>query len=464
MSEELAYSIHLGNDKNKTNKAREIAKKNSSGTTSFSNNAIQNAQCLSKVNKHNLRDYDNNKEMIEVIYGSNNLYKDVQKLYLQEFEQSRIEYNEKQTREDRKIENYFKHISDSKLWDLACEFVIELGDMDFWENKTQNFRYKMVQVYKEQVRDLMKIVPQFKVANAVIHFDEVSPHLHLVGLPISDNNKRGMRKQVAKSKIFTKESLSKIQDEMRSCCIKSFKKFYERNSSLKQKQKGRNQDINVNDMQNYRELKRQQEQNAKRLAQANSKSERLDINADKVNSILADLKPTKLNKNNMLISSENVAEIKKLTEEIKDTTETVRSVNDLNLAIEDFEHCVYDIEKENSSLKYTLEQKDKEINYLESEINAKDKIISKLRAEKEVLKEQLQKFKGFWHSLMKRFQHRLGLDKNEQYKYVADDLFDAGVFDKNEHQIANDFGRKIRTQDEIDLSKSRKKNNNDLRF
>ena len=65
MSEELAYSIHLGNDKNKTNKAREIAKKNSSGTTSFSNNAIQNAQCLSKVNKHNLRVYDNNKEMIE---------------------------------------------------------------------------------------------------------------------------------------------------------------------------------------------------------------------------------------------------------------------------------------------------------------------------------------------------------------------------------------------------------------
>ena len=65
---------------------------------------------------------------------------------------------------------------------------------------------------------------------------------------------------------------------------------------------------------------------------------------------------------------------------------------------------------------------------------------------------------------MKRFQHRLGLDKNEHYKYVADDLFDARVFDKNEHQIANDFGRKIRTQDEIDLSKSRKKNNNDLRF
>ena len=76
----------------------------------------------------------------------------------------------------------------------------------------------------------MKVVPEFKVANAVIHFDETSPHMHLVGLPISDNNKRGMKKQVAKSKIFTKESLKRIQDEMRACCIKSYNKHYEKAS------------------------------------------------------------------------------------------------------------------------------------------------------------------------------------------------------------------------------------------
>ena len=198
MSEELAYSIHLGSDKNRTTKAKEIAKNNSSGTTSFSNNAIQNATQLSKVNK-----------LIEIICGTNNLYEDVKKLYVEEFDEARKEYNEKQTRADRKIDNYFKHISNSKLWDLACEFIIELGDMDFWQSKTQEYRYRMVQVYKEQVQDLMKVVPEFKVANAVIHFDESSPHLHLVGLPISDNNKRGMKKQVAKSKIFTKESLKR---------------------------------------------------------------------------------------------------------------------------------------------------------------------------------------------------------------------------------------------------------------
>lgn len=463
MSEELAYSIHLGSDKNRTTKAKEIAKNNSSGTTSFSNNAIQNATQLSKVNKHNLRDYDNNKELINVIYGTNNLYNDVQQLYLQEFEQARIEYNEKQTREDRKIDNYFKHISDSKLWDLACEFIIELGDMDFWENKTQEYRYKMVQVYKEQVQDLMKVVPEFKACNAVIHFDETSPHLHLVGLPISDNNKRGMKKQVAKSKIFTKESLKRIQDEMRTRCIKSYNRVYEKSSTLKQKQKGRNQDIHVKDMSDYRQIKREQLQNAKRLEQANNKSKNLDNNANKVNIILEELKPSKLNKNNMLISSENVAEIKKLTEEIKDTTQSVRSVNDLNMAIKDFEHTVFDTIREVSSLKSQVRQKDDEISYLKKELSAKDKIIDKIRTEKDNLKEQLQKFKVFWHSIMKRFQSKLGFDKNEHYKYVTDDLYNNGVFDKHEKEIATDFSKKVKTLDEINMSKAKRKNDNDFK-
>lgn len=179
MSEELAYSIHLGSDKNKTAKAKEIAKNNPSGETSFSNNGIQNATQLSKVNKHNLRDYDNDRENIQIIYGTSNLYEDMQNLYFQEFEQARIEYNEKQTREDRKIKDYFKHISQDKQKDLACEFIIELGDMDFWNYKDDYYKRGMTQVYKEQMQDLIRIVPEFKVANAVIHFDE---HLHICTL------------------------------------------------------------------------------------------------------------------------------------------------------------------------------------------------------------------------------------------------------------------------------------------
>ena len=84
-------------DKNRSKAAKKVAKNNSSSTTSFSNNAIQNSQQLSKVNKHDLRDYDHKTDEIEIVYGSNNLYQDVQKLYLQEFQEAQIEYDNKQT-------------------------------------------------------------------------------------------------------------------------------------------------------------------------------------------------------------------------------------------------------------------------------------------------------------------------------------------------------------------------------
>ena len=463
MSEELAYSIHLSSDKNKTTKAKKVAKNNPSGETSFANNGIQNATQLSKVNKHNLRDYDNNKDNIYILYGTDNLYQDVQDLYLQEFEEARLEYNNKQTREDRKIDNYFKHISQDKQKDLACELIIELGDMDFWNNKNLDYRMNMRYVYKEQVLDLMRIVPEFKVANAVIHFDELSPHLHLVGVPVKDGYKKGMKKQPAKSKVFTKESLQRIQDEMRVCCIKSYNKHYEKTSILKQKKKGRNQDIDVKDMGDYRQIKKQMEQKEKKLAEANNQTKKLDNTTKDINTILDNLKPTKLNKNNMVISSEDVQKIKNYTKDVKDITQTVRSVNDLNMAIKDFEHSAFEIEKENRSLKYEIELKDNEIGSLKKELSTKDKIIGRLQTEKEKLKQELQKFKDFWHSIMSHFHKRICYDKDNNYKIVSDDLYKNGIFDNNDNEIANNIARKVTIPDENKQTKNKKKNN-DTRF
>ena len=202
MEQELAYSFHLGSDKNKSKLAKKVAKKNVSGTTSLSNNAIQNAKDLSDVNKHNLRDYDNHRELIRTIYGTNDIVNDVKQVYLDEFESARIEYNTKQNREDRKIKNYFKKVCDSQN-DIACEIIIELGDMDFWNDKYERYKFKMVDVYNERVIELIKIVPDFKIANATIHLN-ISPYAHC------------------------------------------------RCSSNYKKQKGRNQDINVNEIGNLK--------------------------------------------------------------------------------------------------------------------------------------------------------------------------------------------------------------------
>ena len=462
MEQELAYSFHLGSDKNKSKKAKKIAKENVSGTTSLANNAIQTAKDLSDVNKHNLRDYDNQRELIRTIYGTNDIVNDVKQLYLEEFEQVRLEYNSKQTREDRKIGDYFKKVCESQN-DIACEIIIELGDMDFWNDKDERYRFKMIDVYNEQVKDLIKIVPDFKIANATIHFDETSPHMHVIGVPVIENCTRGMKKQVVKSKLFTKTSLTVIQDKMRNACIKSYNKFYGVDSRIKAKQKGRNQDINVNDMGNYREFKKQLAKKEQKLEQANTQTKTIDNTSNDVNKILDNLKPTVMNKNNMIISSEDVQKIKKYTKDVKDITKTVRSVNDLNMAIKDFEHSAFEIEKENLSLKYQLEQKDDEIDSLKNKLSAKDTIISKLQTEKEKIKQELQKFKGFWHSIMSHFHKRICFDKDENYKIVSNDLYKNGIFDNNDNEIANNIARKVKPKQDIEQTKNKKKDNFELK-
>ena len=461
MEQELAYSFHLGSDKNKSKVAKKTAKGNVSGTTSLSNNAIQNANDLSRVNRHNLRDYDNQRNLITTIYGTNDIVEDVKQVYIDEFEQARIEYNTNQPRADRRINDYFEKICNSQN-DIACEIIIELGDMDFWQDKDNEYRYKMTDVYNEQIQDLNKILPSFKVANAIIHYDETSPHMHVIGVPVIDNCKRGMKKQVGKSQLFTKTILSEIQDKMRNACIKSYNKFYDVDSRLKAKQKGRNQDINVKDMDGYKDYKKQLKRKEQKLAKANEQTEKLDNSSKDINRILDNLKPTLMNKNNMVISSEDVQKIKNFTKDVKDTNKTVRSVNDLNLVIKDFEYSAYEVQKENYSLKNQIELKDEAIKGLNEKLSAKENIITKLKEEKENLKAQLQKFKGFWHSLMSHFHKKITYDNDQNYKIVSDDLYKNGIFDDNDNEIANNILRKVTIPDENKNNKLKKKNDFNL--
>ena len=157
-----------------------------------------------------------------------------------------------------------------------------------------------------------------------------------------------------------------IQDKMRNACIKSYNKFYDVDSRLKTKQKGRNQDINVKDMEGYKAYKKQLKRKEQKLAKANEQTEKLDNSSKDINKILDNLKPTLINKNNMVISCEDV----QITKDVKDSNKTVRSVNDLNLAIKDFEYSAYEVQKENSSLKNQIELKDAEIKGLKNDLSA----------------------------------------------------------------------------------------------
>ena len=380
MNEGLSYSFHLGSDKNKKANVRNKAKENASGTTSLSNNAIQNIKQLGKVNHHNLRKYDNQLELINIINGTNDIINDVKDLYLELFEEAKLEYNNKQKRDDRKIENYFDKISNDTKHDLACEIIIELGDMKYWENKSQKDKLKMVDVFKEQIIDLEKVVPNFKVANATIHFDESSPHLHIIGVPYKDNCKTGLSRQVGKSDVFTKESLTMIQDKMRDYCINSFNKVYSLKEELKEKQKGRNRDINVKDMGNYQRMKKQLIEDKDKLDKANKKSLELDNKSNDIKEQINNLKISKLNKDNLILSKDDKEKLIKYIDEVDKTNNDFKSIQKLSITLNNVDtelkenkRNITKLEKENYKLKQTIsywkDKFDKLISFLHGKIH-----------------------------------------------------------------------------------------------
>ena len=295
---ELSYSCHLGTDRNKSKRGTRAAKNSASGTSSLSNHSIQNVNQLGHVLKHDLRLEEYNNENIVMVIGESQdketAMNQIKNIYKNEFEEARIEYNNRQPRDNRKIENYLNHVSEKTNRDIACEFIIELGNKPYWATQSFEEKQKMVEVYKKQIKDLEELVPEFKIGVAVVHLDENSPHMHIVGVPVKDGFKNGMKKQVAKSQIFTKEKLREIQDVMREKCIREFNEAYQTDFTLVDKQMGRNDDIPLSKMKNYDYIKRNLKQNEKKINELTDKAYELGNDSNRIKNTLFNItmKPT----------------------------------------------------------------------------------------------------------------------------------------------------------------------------
>lgn len=256
----LSYSFHLSNK----------------------SHAVSNTSKLNGVCKHNERRYkfsrSYDKENIKVMYSrtNENLYKDVQQVYHDEFDEPLKEFNQKQNRDDRKIKDYLKHVSDSKSNDVAAEIIIQIGDQDFWKDRSMEFKKSMIPCFQEQLDRLRKLCPDFKIANAVVHLDEKSPHMHVVGVPVAEGYKRGLSKRCSKTKVFTQSSLEKLQEAMRHDitlpdCVA------EVDSTLKKRSEGRNRDLTKKELTELNEEKKDL-QNSIKLLEYSKKEETEIIN------------------------------------------------------------------------------------------------------------------------------------------------------------------------------------------
>ena len=442
---ELSYSLHLSSDKNRKPSSKNMAKNNTSGSTSLSNNAIQNAKQLSRVDKHNYRKYDNNSELIEIIKGTTSLYEDVKNLYLEEFEEARLEYNKEQEnkgRNDRKITDYFKKISDNTKNDLACEIIIELGDKKYWDTKDDKFKHKMTNVFKEQLNDLQELVPDFKIASAIIHYDETSPHIHVVGVPIKYKSKNGMSKQVGKGDVFTRDSLRTIQDKMRTLCIASFNKEYGLNNILKKKEKGRNKDINVKDMTNYQAMKEELNKNKEALEIASKKSSELDKTTNDIKDTINNLKKAPIVKNTYTISESDRNKIIDYVDKVQDTNKDFKKTEMLSVTLNNVDT---ELQENREKIKILTENNKAltlKVDTLSKNIDNKNKEIKELKNDNKHLQEMVDYFKNLFRRLVKFIKNKMfGKEKErEDYWKVSKDMYEHGIFsDETIESIKDDY-------------------------
>ena len=430
--EELSYSFHIGSDKNKKNSVRLTSKNNVSGTNSMSNNAIQNTKQLSTADKHNYRKYDNRQDEIVVIKGTTSLYNDVLRFYKNEFEEARLEYNNKQTRDDRKIDDYFKKISNNSKSDLAVQIIIELGNKKFWDTKSMTYKHKMTNVFIEQVDDLELLLPNFKICSAIIHYDETSPHLHIVGVPIKYNCKTGMSMQVGKTDVFTRNSLKELQDKMRILCIEEYNKEYNLDATLKKKLKGRNKDIHVSDMINYQDTKDLIEKNQKNLEIINSNSIELDKDTINIKDKILNLKKASLKKDTYLLSNEDKKALENYIDKIDKTNNEYKKINDLSSSLNSLNQTIKEDKKAIKVLTENNKALELRVKNLTFKTENQEELISDLKQDNFNLKYRLQQLEDFFKKLINLFKRMIKKDsKKETYLEVLEDMQDYRIISNN---------------------------------
>ena len=120
----------------------------------------------------------------------------IKKMYHSLFDEALAAYNAKQTRADRRIDNYYEKIRTSKQEKLFHELIVQIGNRDDTNCEMAESIYAQLAL-EEYMNGFAERNPNLKVFNAVMHLDEETPHLHIDYVPFSTGNKRGLSTKVS---------------------------------------------------------------------------------------------------------------------------------------------------------------------------------------------------------------------------------------------------------------------------
>ena len=149
---------------------------------------------------HNRRDFiaenvDSSRTPLNVEYCN----EDIRAVYHELFDNALARYNEKQTRKDRVIDDYYEKIRTGKQEKLFEELIIQIGNKDDMNASSENGQLAR-QMLDEYMQSFQQRNPTLRVFSAHLHMDEATPHLHIDFIPFTTGSKRGLETRVSLKK------------------------------------------------------------------------------------------------------------------------------------------------------------------------------------------------------------------------------------------------------------------------
>ena len=148
--------------------------------------------------KFHAKNTDPKRSYLNVEYCNENI-KDV---YHELFDEALARYNEKQTRNDRRIDDYYEKIRSGKQEKPFHEIILQIGDRDTMGAETEEGRLA-AKILDEYMQDFQRRNPTLRVFSAHLHMDEATPHLHIDFVPYITGSKRGLDTRVSLKQALT---------------------------------------------------------------------------------------------------------------------------------------------------------------------------------------------------------------------------------------------------------------------
>lgn len=312
---------------------------------------------------------------------------ELKEAYQQVFGKAVEEYNAKQKRKDRKIEDYYEKVRQSKNGEkLFHEIIVQVGDMEDSGADTEDFK-KCRDVLDLYMKYFQERNPHIHVFNAVMHLDESTPHLHIDFIPIGEGYKRGLAVKNSLNKAMEPYAVSdkvgivgwyEREREVLTECAKRYnikithKNEHRRDLSLPEYKK------TMEELERLKEAKKELKNDIEELEHI-----KIDSNLEKRE--ISELKPKKVLGR---VSLEDYEELRKVTENYRSKLTLIEVENK-------------ELKREIKRAKTDRQGAAKEVDQLKRELFESKEEVKRLNKERERFKKQIE------HQMEQTYQEQI---------------------------------------------------------